>query len=166
MVQRYALQNNLIKTYVGIYASAESANEDAINDRYFHEAVPFDPWISSSCSATMIQESASKEESEPFSFKKDSMDDVNMSGVHCTSGAMPTWSMSWSAGDKYFATVIKRADPSCSSVTLCNCKGKYNKIDGMLQNQLSSLYPHIKITSELNARMRLQLHVPQLAFGF
>lgn len=86
------------------------------------EADPLDCCISSSCSASNIQESASKVEGEFFLFDKISdsefLDDVNILGVHCTSGIIPTWSMSCKAGDKYFATVMNRADPSCSSVTL------------------------------------------------
>lgn len=85
----------------------------------FQEAVPLDCWMSNSCSATMIQESASRDEAELFSFNNQSLGELNMSAVHCTSGIIPTWSMSWSAGDTYFATVTKRADPSWSSVTLC-----------------------------------------------
>ncbi len=67
----------------------------------------------------MIQESASRDETELFSFNNQSLGEFSMSAVHCTSGIIPTWSMSWSAGDRYFATVTKRADPSWSSVTLC-----------------------------------------------
>lgn len=94
----------------------------------FYDAVPLDSWMSNSCSATMIQESASREEIELLFFNKDSLGELSMSVVHCTSGAMPTWSISWRAGDRYFATVTNRADPSCNSVTLC--RKKYTRRHG------------------------------------
>jgi len=75
--------------------------------------------MSSSCSATMIQESVSSDEIELLSFNNESLGEFSMSVVHCTSGVMPTRSMSCRAGDRYFATVTIRADPSWSSVTLC-----------------------------------------------
>mmetsp|Transcript_11430 Transcript_11430/g.28868 ORF Transcript_11430/g.28868 Transcript_11430/m.28868 type:complete len:205 (-) Transcript_11430:865-1479(-) len=37
---------------------------------------------------------------------------------HVMSGVMPIWSISWSLGVVYLATVTKRADPSSSSYTL------------------------------------------------
>lgn len=67
-----------------------------------------------------MQESASREEAELESLDADDFGEVNISGVHCTSGVMPTWSMSCKAGDTYFATVMKSAEPSWSSVTLCS----------------------------------------------
>lgn len=95
------------------------------------DAVPLDSWISNSCSATMIQESASRDEAELSSFGE-----LSISVVHCTSGIIPTWSMSWSAGDRYLATVTNRADPSCNSVTLCK-KKKVIWINAFMSSYLS-----------------------------
>lgn len=85
----------------------------------FQEAVPLDSWTSNSCSATMMHESASRDEAELLSFNNDSFGELSISVEHWTSGVIPTWSMSCNAGDKYLATVTNRADPSWSSVTLC-----------------------------------------------
>lgn len=86
------------------------------------EAVPLDSSISNACSATIMHESASRDETEALSLVEleISLAELSISVVHCTSGVIPTWSMSWRAGDRYFATVTKRADPSWSSVTLWN----------------------------------------------
>ena len=86
----------------------------------FQEAVPLDCWISNSCSAIMIQESASRGVRELLSLPITSLGELSTSAVHWISGTMPTWSISWRAGDKYFATVMNKAEPSWSSVTLCN----------------------------------------------
>ena len=50
--------------------------------------------MSNSCSATKIQESASRGESELLFFKIESLEEVSISGVHCTSGVIPTLSIS------------------------------------------------------------------------
>ena len=60
----------------------------------FQEAVPWDSWMSSnSCSATKTQESASRDETEelilPFKISE-SLGELSISVVHCTSGVIPT----------------------------------------------------------------------------
>lgn len=93
-----------------------------VGNAILYEAEP--SWISNWCSAIIRQESASKYELSPLSFTE-SLGILKMSVEHWISGVIPTWSMSWSDGDKYFATVINKADPSCSSVTLCNNDNKF-----------------------------------------
>ncbi|BAS97487.1 Os06g0318566 [Oryza sativa Japonica Group] len=83
--------------------------------RSTYEADPFDFSISNACSATMIHESISRFVALSSSFSEGALGKDNISGVHCMSGWMPTWSISCSAGERYFATVINRADPSSNS---------------------------------------------------
>ena len=46
---------------------------------------------------------------------------------HAMSGAMPTESIWWRWGERYLATVTKRADPSPNSNTLCGASGWLGK---------------------------------------
>lgn len=121
----------MIYTHMNIYLWRErgggSCKLQSFKSCDAYEADPSDCSISSSCSAIRMQVSDSKVSAVAPSPAGRGRGAVNASGVHWMSGVIPTWSMSCSDGDRYLATVMNNADPSCSSVTLWNASDGINR---------------------------------------